>query len=166
MGDRGFMAFSNDLVNWIPHPDNPVFDPETTSGWDAQHIRPRSLNKIGDTWYQWYEGCYYWRPHNTRRGSHQDITGLARSKDLVNWEYYPRNPALPGLGRMTDGEVKYDGQWVAWPRMLVKDDMCYVFFTGGAQIGLRTIKIDELTNWESEGGETIDIWAAVRSKIK
>jgi hypothetical protein len=33
----------------------------------------------------------------------------------------------------------------------------YVYYTGGRQIGLRTIAIDELTNWRSEGGETIDM---------
>ena len=38
--------------------------------------------------------------------------------------------------------------------MVIKDGIGYVFYTGP---GLRTIEIDKLTNWETEGGETIDL---------
>lgn len=80
--------------------------------------------------------------------------GLARSKNLVDWEYYPRNPALPGLGINAD---QFDRNWVGWPRMHIKDNIGYVFYTGNAQVGLRTIRIENLTNWATEGGETIDL---------
>ncbi len=50
--------------------------------------------------------------------------------------------------------------------MLVKDGTCYVFFTGGAQVELRTIPVEQLANWDSEGGETIDVWTAVRDKLR
>ena len=41
--------------------------------------------------------------------------------------------------------------------MVVKGGVGYVFYTGNAQVGLRKIKIDPLTNWESEGGEIVRV---------
>jgi predicted GH43/DUF377 family glycosyl hydrolase len=83
-----------------------------------------------------------------------DTVGLARSQDLVNWEYYPRNPALPAAGISKE---QFDTDWVGWPRMFVKNGVGYVYYTGGKHIGLRTISLKELTNWNSEGGKTIDM---------
>jgi len=151
-GDRGYLLYSDDLVNWQADKWNPVFGPETLDNWDAGHVRPRSLNRIGDTWYLWYEGCNSWKRQGHRRWS--DTVGLARSKDLVNWEYYPRNPALPGMGVNAN---QFDSTWVGWPRMFIKDKVGYVFYTGNAQVGLRTIPIDLLTNWKTEGGKTLDL---------
>ena len=154
-GDRGYLLYSDDLVNWHPDERNPVFGPETLDNWDAVHVRPRSLNRIGEMWYLWYEGCNTWKPEgNLSHHGWWDTVGLARSKNLVDWEYYPRNPALPGLGINAD---QFDRNWVGWPRMHIKDNIGYVFYTGNAQVGLRTIRIENLTNWATEGGETIDL---------
>ena len=153
-GDRGYFLYSDDLVNWHPDSRNPVFGPETVDNWDGVHVRPRSLNRIGDMWYLWYEGCNTWKPEgNLSHHGWWDTVGLARSKDLVNWEYYPRNPALPGLGINAD---QFDSNWVGWPRMYIKDGIGYVFYTGNAQVGLRTIPIDNLINWKTEHGLTIE----------
>jgi predicted GH43/DUF377 family glycosyl hydrolase len=148
-GDRGYILYSNDLIHWKPHDNNPVFGPETTDNWDAVHVRPRSLNKIGNTWYLWYEGCNQWRPptlsaDGTEPPTWWDTVGLARSNDLINWEYYPYNPALPGTGI---SKTRFDSSWVGWPRMLIRNGVGYVYYTGGSGIGLRTIAIDQLTNW-------------------
>lgn len=156
VGDRGYVLYSDDLKHWTEHPQNPVFSPQTLDNWDAVHIRPRSLNKIGDVWYVWYEGCNQWTPPGTELHGWWDTVGLARSKDLVNWEYYPRNPALPGLGISAE---QFDNRWVGWPRMVVKDDIGYVFYTGNARVGLRKIPLNQLTNWNSEGGKIIDLLA-------
>jgi predicted GH43/DUF377 family glycosyl hydrolase len=160
-GDRGYLLFSDDLVHWREHEKNPVFSPQTLDNWDAAHIRPRSLNRIGDTWYLWYEGCNNWVPPHTENSGWWDTIGLARSRDFVHWEYYPRNPALPALG--CDPE-QFDNKWVGWPRMHVRGGMGFVFYTGGSpdteggvHVGLRTIALKDLTNWENEGGETIDL---------
>jgi predicted GH43/DUF377 family glycosyl hydrolase len=160
-GDRGYLLYSNDLMTWRADSSNPVFSPQTLDDWDAVHIRPRSLTKIGDTWYLWYEGCNNWAPPNSKHHGWWDTVGLARSKDLLHWEYYPRNPALPGLS--ADAE-QFDNKWVGWPRMYVKGDTGYVFYTGGSPdkeggiyVGLRTIALKDLTNWESEGGKTFDL---------
>lgn len=158
-GDRGYVLYSDDLIHWEPHQRNPVFGPETLDNWDAVHVRPRSLNKIGDVWYLWYEGANHWDPptvnaDGTKPAGWWDTVGLARSKNLTDWEYYPRNPALPGSGISKE---QFDTSWVGWPRMFVKDGTGYVYYTGGRQIGLRTISLKELINWQSEGGETLDL---------
>ena len=149
-GDRGYAVYSNDLIHWWPDERNPVFNPETLTGWDCTHIRPRGLNKIDDTYYLWYEGCVNWMPPKKHHGW-WDTVGLARSKDLVHWEHYPRNPALPGLGIGSD---HFDSTWIGWPKMLIRDGIAYVYFTGP---GIRTIEVDKLTNWETEGGKTINM---------
>ena len=148
-GDRGYLLYSDDLISWREDDSNPVFSPETLNDWDAIHIRPRSLTQIDDIWYLWYEGANTWSSPNPNYPDWWDTVGLARSQDLLNWEYYPRNPALPGLGI---GGNQFDAAWVGWPRMWVESDTGYVFFTGGGQTGMRTIAINQLTNWESEGG--------------
>tara|TARA_B100000029_G_scaffold188640_1_gene186290 strand:+ start:99761 stop:101134 length:1374 start_codon:yes stop_codon:yes gene_type:complete len=154
-GDRGYLLYSNDLLTWDEAEGNPVFRPETNDNWDAIHIRPRSLNRIDDTWYLWYEGCNEWTPPGIpQERKWCDSVGLARSKDLKNWTYYPRNPALPALGIDSN---QFDNTWTGWPRMVVKDKTGYIFYTGNGQVGLRTIPIELLTEWHTEGGETLHI---------
>lgn len=151
-GDKGFIIYSNDLKEWVYREDNPLFFPETSDNWDCGHVRPRSLTKIGDEWYLWYEGCNVWNPPG--KGSDQwcDVIGLARSKDLVNWEYHPRNPVLAGIGQ----KDSYCGSsWVGWPKMIIKDNVGYVFFCGThdhgkVSITYRTIPIEKLTDWQSD----------------
>jgi hypothetical protein len=149
VGDRGYAIYSDDLVSWRADPNNPVFGPSTLDNWDAVHVRPRSLNKIGNTWYLWYEGTNTWSTPNSSYGTWWDAVGLARSTDLLHWEYYPRNPSLPALG-LSAGQ--FDNDWIGWPRMWVQNDTGYVFYTGGGQTGMRTIPIGQLTDWVSEGG--------------
>ena len=156
-GDRGYLFYSDNLIDWKPDTCNPVFSPETLRNWDAIHVRPRSLNYINNTWYLWYEGCNHWTPPGHNESYWFDTVGLARSKDLIEWDYYPRNPALPGLG--TSGQ--FDQNWVGWPRMVIKDEIGYIFYTASGNIppsiGLRRIPIQQLINWETEGGETINL---------
>jgi len=72
---------------------------------------------------------------------------------LYDWEYYPNNPALPGMGI----KGQFDKGWVGWPRVWIENDTAYIFYTGGAETGMRTIPIDQLTNWDSEGGDVIKL---------
>lgn len=154
-GDRGYLLYSDDLVHWREDARNPVFSPETTDNWDAVHVRPRSLTKSGDTWYLWYEGCNNWKPAGSDHHGWWDTVGLARSRDLVNWEHYPRNPALPGLGV---GAKQFDSNWTGWPRMRIEGETAFVFYTGNAMTGLRTIRVSDLTNWKTEGGRSFRLW--------
>ena len=137
-----------------------LFGPETKDGWDAAHVRTRGLNRIGDTWYLWYEGVNYWKTPknlydpNAAFVNHAwwDVFGLARSKDLKTWEYYPLNPCVVPQGQSAD---RYDNRWVGWPRMIVKDGKGYIFHSCSGDkvhVGLRIIGIDQLTDWESDVG--------------
>ena len=154
-GDRGYILYSDDLVHWREDKRNPVFRPETLDNWDAIHVRPRSLTKQGDTWYLWYEGCNTWKPEGSDHHGWWDTVGLARSKDLVKWEYYPRNPALPGL---SIGPDRFDSKWTGWPRMRIEGETAYIFYTGNAMTGMRTIAVKDLVNWKTEGGKTLKLW--------
>lgn len=153
-GDRGYLLYSDDMMSWRADERNPVFSPETIDNWDAIHVRPRSLNRIGDMWYLWYEGCNTWTPPGVSDDRWCDTVGLARSPDLVTWTYYPRNPVLPASGISED---QFDNGWTGWPRMIINDGVGYVFYTGNAQVGLRTISIEALTRWETEGGDTVTL---------
>ena len=171
-GDRGYICWSDDLIHWRRHHPWPAFLPETKDNWDGEHIRPRGINRIGEYWYLWYEGCYPWKPPGTNRCSWWDMTGLARSKDLKNWEYFPWNPCLPSTGM----EVHPEGFWLAWPRMWIKEDTCYIFYTSSGShpdkafrektahdrlnlpsIGLRKTSVHELTKWDSKYGRTFNL---------
>lgn len=157
-GDRGVLLESRDLEHW-ESAGVPSFAPETLDGWDAVHVRTRSLSRIGDVWYLWYEGVNTWTPPAQTISSDgalsarwYDTVGLARSRDLVHWEYYPRNPALPAVGVAAD---RFDSRWVGWPRMVMKEDTAYVFYAGGGKkpaVGVRTIPVRDLTDWNSEKG--------------
>ena len=124
-----------------------MFGPDTLDDWDAIHVRTRSLTKIGDTWYLWYEGCNTWKPHGKQHHGWWDTVGLARSKDLKKWEYHPRNPALES------GQ----SHWIGWPRMVIRNGTGYVFMIENSRIVSKKIPIGELTDWESDLGETIDL---------
>ena len=155
-GDRGFLLYSNNLIDWVSRDDNPVFGPETKDNWDAKHVRPRSLTKIGEYWYLWYEGCNVWNPPNSKGDKWTDVIGLARSKDLLDWEYHPRNPVLSGIGQ-DENLVGY--KWVGWPRMVIKDGTGYVFHCGsqGEKVSTtyRSIDLENLVDWTSDINETI-----------
>ncbi|GHU61945.1 hypothetical protein FACS1894123_02100 [Bacteroidia bacterium] len=150
-GDKGYLLYSNDLIHWTERNDNPVFLPETKDNWDVAHVRPRSLTKIGEYWYLWYEGVNSWSPPRKAGALYCDVIGLARSKDLTHWEYHPRNPVFSGAGQDAD-ICGYN--WVGWPRMVIKDKKGYVFFCGTLEnriaTSYRTIDIEKLTDWESD----------------
>jgi predicted GH43/DUF377 family glycosyl hydrolase len=152
-GDRGYMLYSNDLKTWTEDKTFPNFFPETKDNWDAIHVRPRSLNKVGDMWYLWYEGV------NCSSNYCYDVVGLARSKDLYHWEYHPRNPILSGMGV---NEEQPDNTWTGWPRMILKDSLAYIFYAGAnpprrpVDLCMKTMTLAELTNWD-KAGKTFDL---------
>jgi predicted GH43/DUF377 family glycosyl hydrolase len=150
-GDKGYLLYTNDLIHWEYRKDNPIFEPETKDNWDAEHVRPRSLAKIGEYWYLWYEGCNVWTPPNGNQSWWCDVVGLARSKDLTHWEYHPRNPVFSGMGQ---DENICGHTWVGWPRMVIKNQVGYVFFCGSqndkVSTTYRSIDLDKLTDWTSD----------------
>ena len=154
-GDRGLQAFSDDLIQWRTPETEYVFFPETVDGWDCEHIRPRSLTKVGGTWYMWYEGVQYYSPPPAREsdGGHHgasvnalyiDTVGLAWTRDFVHWHYHARNPLLAPRGIAA---THFDSVWTGWPRMVVRGENCYLFYSAAGKtvsVGLRVFPLAEL----------------------
>ena len=126
-GDRGYLLYSDDLVNWHSDERNPVFGPGALDNWDAIHVRPRSLNKVDDTWYLWYEGCNTWKPDGVSHHGWWDTVGLARSKgphqlgvlsekSCFTRSRHQRRPVRQQLGRL----APYVHQRWRWLRFLYR----------------------------------------------
>jgi hypothetical protein len=65
------------------------------SGWDGGTLGKRSIIKEGSYYYMVYEGSTLRPPGETDWNTARWSTGIARSKDLINWEKFPGNPILP-----------------------------------------------------------------------
>ena len=98
-GDRGYVVYSNDLIQWTPHASNPTFGPETLGNWDAIHVRPRSLTKIGDTWYLWYEVRITGLPPRTCRTPFGPGGGIPSAWLARKTSFRGSIPAQPGAAR-------------------------------------------------------------------
>jgi predicted GH43/DUF377 family glycosyl hydrolase len=146
--DRGGIARSKDLIHW-ERSDAACFGPQFEDWWDTRYVRPRSLLQLDDYYYLFYEGCnfYHGKPYG-KIDRVFDTVGLARSKDLTNWEYHPRNPIIAESS--VPGEL--DSGWTGWPKAVVRDGMCYLLHSAGGGEGgcgpaMNIIPLEELTNW-------------------
>ena len=98
--DQGGIATSEDLKHWrfVQHPIlrhryneqsgcDPLRDdcqPNVAQFWDGAFVRPRSLNKVGDWWYCWYEGAMSYPRHGTESGADAEhITGCDAITDSI-----------------------------------------------------------------------------------
>jgi hypothetical protein len=86
-GDTGiWLATSRDLKAWTNVKDDPVLacGPE---GYDAAAVALNQVVKRGAYYYAFYHA-------NAHRPWRDWTTNVARSRDLVRWEKYPRNPII------------------------------------------------------------------------
>lgn len=98
------LATSNDGAAWEKHKNNPILIPESGQ-WDGAYydtgkpvlFDPWGIIKVGDIYYLWYN-CDH--PNMCR------CTGLAYSKDLINWTKDSRNPVFTH-GRFCVAPFKY-----------------------------------------------------------
>lgn len=79
-----YLASSSDGFNFAPVVEHPIF-PRSAGSWDALSLVTGRISTDGDTFYMIYGGSAY-------LADEPDYFGLARSKDLVNWEPHPGNP--------------------------------------------------------------------------
>lgn len=84
------LAKSADGLNFQPVVDEPIF-PRVPKSWDSLSLVTARLTVEDDTFYMVYGGSAY-------LPDEPDFFGLARSKDLVNWEPHPGNPIF-GCGQ-------------------------------------------------------------------
>jgi len=159
-GDRGGLAYSNDLIHWTKDSSNPVFVDEGPNRWSSLHLRPRSLFRHNDHFYLFYEGAGMRPKFSEREGGVEvsnklvfDSVGLARSVDLHHWETFPMNPAIPQTG-----ERSFDALWTGWPHAVSSPDGLSVFYAGSDAwgfakkqgrvfAGLIHFSYEELENW-------------------
>jgi len=98
------LAGSFDGYSWFKCADNPVMVPEA-GAWDGQYIGsdlhapfdPWGIIKVEDTYYMWF---------NSEHPSTCRTTGLATSKDLVNWKRDAKNPIFEN-GKFCMSPFKY-----------------------------------------------------------
>ena len=119
------------------HEDNPLIRVEPGQ-WDAGTVGKRSIRKVGRWYYMAYEGstepafnqnsadpdCQAdlrrGNPSCTDFGGANWSTGLARSRNLTEWQKFHQNPVLPA----TDASFGYDGaEFVATP-----DDALHLYY--------------------------------------
>lgn len=117
-GDRGGLATSKDMIHWTKYAGNPVFSPNATGYWDDLHVRPKTVVRLKDWYYMFYEGAHY-----DTRDRWPDQVGIARSRDLIQWERYPYNPIIPATTASHYGNYAN-----IQPTALVSDGALYVFY--------------------------------------
>jgi len=159
-GDRGGLAYSQDLIHWSKDPSNPVFLPEGPNRWSSLHLRPRTLFHHGQYFYLFHEGAGMRPKFSKGEGGVEvsdklvfDSVGLARSKDLHHWESFPWNPAIAQTG-----DTGFDALWTGWPHAVLRPEGVFVFYAasdawgfakkqGRVSTGLMRFSYQELENW-------------------
>lgn len=137
---------STDGIHFTPQEDQPLVLPHGRGGeWDSHSVAAPTIWREDDWWYMLYVGDH--KHHDAHEGF-----GLARSKDLYEWEKNPGNPIfLPSYDRDA-----CDGEMVFWPEILKKAGKYYLWYEGigypslpegrVARIALATLEADSI--WE------------------
>ncbi|MBD1999227.1 hypothetical protein H6G00_21860 [Leptolyngbya sp. FACHB-541] len=102
------VAIGTDLRNMRRYEGNPILTTGPSGSWDSGTIGKRDIIRGSDGWYYMvYEGSTD-QPYDKAQWS----VGLARSRNLLNWEKFASNPILP----QTPSSFGYDGpEWVRTP---------------------------------------------------
>ena len=79
-----YLAASDDGISFEDVRAEPVFQ-RAPGGWDSLSIATVRLSKEDETYYAIYGGSSY-------LADEPDFFGLARSHDLIDWEFHPGNP--------------------------------------------------------------------------
>jgi len=150
-GDRAYYSTGTDLYEWTHNP-RPILSPKP-GAWDGEHVRARSVNKVGNTWYLLYEGA----SRDVGREAIMperwwDSVGLAKSKDLTTWIRSSLNPFIP----QQPGD-RFDSTWTGWPRMVLEGENAFIYYAAGgydfmkprhqAGVGLLVLPVAQLTGF-------------------
>ncbi len=106
-------AESDDGLHWRKHPDNPIFRPDPTSGWEKEKVTACQVIREPDGFRMFYIG---FETVDTAR------IGMAVSPDgITGWRRYPGNPILGPDREDWDKDACYkpyalrgDGGWRLW----------------------------------------------------
>ena len=131
---RADERFPQELVQFVPAAQNPVFTAAGPGHWDVR-IRERGwILHEGDVYRMWYTGY-----DGTREG--QKMLGYATSPDGITWTRSPQNPI-------------YGEQWVEDMMIVPHEEMYYMFAEGAGDRAQLLVSRDGLT-WDRRG--TLDI---------
>jgi hypothetical protein len=119
------LATSIDGIGFSEAGSGPVLDPGDAGSWDSRTVTTPRLFARGGFYYMLYAG-----DDETR--DEPRAFGLARSRDLVRWTRYARNPVFRRgwPGAWDDGAVWF-GTVFEW------NDTLYLFYEGTSRAALR-----------------------------
>ncbi len=125
-GYRIYLSIAEDLHAFQTVSTSPVLDAGPVSSWDAYEVTTPRVFEHNSTYYMIYAGgC------SSDRKDQPVAFGLARSKNLIEWEKYPLNPVFekgPG-GQWDDGAIWF-GTVYEWNGNL------YLLYEGGRSVDL------------------------------
>jgi len=108
--------FPKELVQWVPRPENPVFEGEGEDAWD-QKIRERGAIRVeGDRYRLWYTG------YNDARSPNKFL-GHATSPDGLRWTRDAANPLWSKSWVEDVFIMRKDGQYLLFAEG--KDDIAH-----------------------------------------
>jgi predicted GH43/DUF377 family glycosyl hydrolase len=115
-------ATSEDGINWIKDPKNPVMDIDTENQdkWDWLAVADPSVIKEGNVYKMWYTGASLNKDDKIILQ-----IGYATSTDGINWERYEGNPVLP-LGK----EGSWDAGSVMQPSVFFDGEKYIMLYAG------------------------------------
>ena len=124
---------SKDGINFSPENEVMVFSPSKIKGtFDEFSISTVRIWRENDIFYMTYGGC-------NKYFDYPIAFGLARSKDLLNWERYPENPVF------TRGEAGKWDEGALWFATVFKKDKKYYLWYEGTGTGLSSNSEDAKT---------------------
>ena len=112
-----YLAESKDGIEFQDARAEPVFQ-RAPDGWDSLSIATVRLSQEGDTYYAIYGGSSY-------LADEPDFFGLARSQDLIDWEFHPGNPIF-GCGP----KGAPDGGAMWFPALHETEDAFLILYEG------------------------------------
>ena len=122
--------FPDELVNFDPYENNPVFAGTEASTWD-HNIRERGyILREGKNWYMWYTG-YEDGKDKTK------FLGYATSKDGLTWTRYKNNPI-------------HKANWVEDMSVLKSGTTYYMFAEGKDDVAHMLTSTDRI-HWKERG---------------
>src|SRR3989338_4529938 len=78
------LAISNNLRIWKKNKENPVFWEGEQGVWDSDFVAHGYVFRKGSMFYMLYDG--------SKKENWLEEIGIAKSKDLIHWEKYGKNP--------------------------------------------------------------------------
>ncbi|AZN43421.1 glycoside hydrolase family protein [Paenibacillus albus] len=111
------LASSEDGIHFTPVSDKPIFQ-DRTGGWDSLSIVTVRLMQDDEYYYMIYGASAY-------LADEPDFFGLARSRDLLNWESHPGNPIF-GCG----AKGSEDGGAIWFPAIVETEEHFVMIYEG------------------------------------